>query len=293
MSYEQLIYVNSRDERIVFGVGSVYHVNVQKDVEGLSNLNNVIYSTNLMGQHGDTYVGERIDAKPIEIEGKIRSSDKETYLKLRREAVKVLNPELNGTLYYVYGDYVRKIWAKVENAPRFSHPKRFEEFSIRFKCLDPFWKEEKEHREDVATWIGDWEWPLEIDDEEGFEFEHHEESLIVDVYNDGHVSTGMRIVFKALGALTNPQLFNINTREFVKINRAMSAGDVITVDTSYGNKSVKLLSDGVESNIYRSMDGDSTFMQLDIGDNVFRYDADEGLANLEVTVYFSQKYLSI
>ena len=54
-----------------------------------------------------------------------------------------------------------------------------------------------------------------------------------------------------------------------------------------------LTRNGVETNIYRYMDVDSTFLQLDIGDNTFRYDADDGLSNLEVTVYFAQKYLGV
>ena len=41
------------------------------------------------------------------------------------------------------------------------------------------------------------------------------------------------------------------------------------------------------------MDADSTFLLLDIGDNIFGYDADDGLSNLEVTVYFVQKYLGV
>lgn len=124
-------------------------------------------------------------------------------------------------------------------------------------------------------------------------FGHHEESVIVTVYNAGHIATGMRIVFRALGELQNPQLFNVATREYMKLNYTMQGGDVITIDTSYGAKSIILTRNGVETNIYRYMDVDSTFLQLDIGDNTFRYDADDGLSNLEVTVYFAQKYLGV
>ena len=101
------------------------------------------------------------------------------------------------------------------------------------------------------------------------------------------------MVFRALGALSNPSLFNVNTREYMKLNFDMQGGDVITIDTNYGNKSITLQRNGQETNIYRYMDVDSTFLQLDIGDNIFRYDADSGLSNLEVTVYYAQKYLGV
>lgn len=294
-TFESLTYVNARGETIVFGIGSKFHVNVQKDVTGISDLTNTIYSTNSMGQHGDTFAGNRIEPREIEIIGKIRETGKDTQLALRRQALKILNPELNGTLYYKYGDFLRKITAKVKESPRFTHPELSQEFSIVFKCLDPFWREDLDQRKDVASWLADWFFPTAIleDDPDSMIYGHRETSVIVDVYNDGHVATGMKIYFKAMGAVTGPSLFNMNTREYMKVDYSMQAGDVIVVDTSYGNKGITLQRGGQEINLYRYMDVDSTFMQLDIGDNVFRYDADDGLTNLEVTVYYAQKYLGV
>ena len=295
MVYESLTYINSRNEQIIFGIGSQYHVNVQKDVTGISDITNTIYSTSSMGQHGDTYAGNRIEPRLIEIAGKIRDLDKDTQIRLRRDALKILNPDLDGKLVYQYGDFMRTIGAKVKESPKFTHPDQSQEFSITFICLNPFWEEEKSQREEIASWIGSWEFPCEIDkdDDEVMIFGYREESLIVPIYNGGHIATGMRVDFKALGALTNPQILNINTREFIKVNYTMQAGDVITVDTSYGNKSVILMRNGVESNIYRYLDTDSTFIQMDVGDNVFRYSADTGDTNLEVVIYFTQKYLGV
>ena len=61
---EILTYTNTKGESITFGVGSRYHVNVSKDVTGLSDLDDTIYSTSSMGQHGDTYTGVRIEPRP-------------------------------------------------------------------------------------------------------------------------------------------------------------------------------------------------------------------------------------
>ena len=52
---EKLTYTNERGESIVFSPASSYHVNF-KDVSGLSDVQNAIYSTNSMGQDGDTYL---------------------------------------------------------------------------------------------------------------------------------------------------------------------------------------------------------------------------------------------
>lgn len=294
-TFESLTYVNSRNESIIFGVGSEFHVNVIKDTTGQSDLNDTVYSTSSMGQHGSTLQGVRIEPREITIKGKIRARDRGTQLLARRRALKILNPELSGTLYYRYGEFTRKIEAKVDGSPQFSHPDISEVFDITFICLSPFWLEETERREDIAAWIADWYFPTVIwrDDPDSMIFGHRQMDVIVDVYNDGHVATGMTIQFRALGAITAPQLFNVNTREFIKINTDLIAGDVVTINTDYGSKSITLLRSGSEINLYRYMDADSTFLQLDIGDNVFRYDADAGITNLECTILYNQKYLGV
>ena len=292
---EMLTYKNANGDSIVFGVGSVYHVNVAKDVTGLSDLEDTIFSTRSSGQDGDTYIGVRIEPRDIVIKGKIRDSTKANQLTYRRNALKILNPKKMGILYYSVGSYRRKIGAIVDGSPKFTHANLSQEFEVDFKCLSPFWEEERDKKEDIATWLGDWEFPTEIikDDEQSMSFGHHEESVIVDIFNGGDITTGMRIIFRAIGALSNPLLFNVNTREFIQVNIDLSAGDVLSIDTNYGRKTITLTHNGVETNAYRYIDVDSTFIQLEVGDNLFRYDAASGFDNLECTLYFSQKYLGV
>ena len=92
MENEKLTYINSRGERLELGVDSVYHCNISKDVEGISGVTSVIYSTNSMGQHGDTYVGQRIEARDIDVVGHINTRDKAQALELRRRMLKIFNP---------------------------------------------------------------------------------------------------------------------------------------------------------------------------------------------------------
>ena len=116
---------------------------------------------------------------------------------------------------------------------------------------------------------------------------------IVDCYNEGDVSTGMRIRFTALGTVSNPILLNVDTEEFIQINATMKTGDVIEINTKYGSKGAKLIRDGVETDYFRYIDVDSTFMQLAIGDNMFRYDAASGVNSLEVSIFYSKEFLGV
>lgn len=293
MDYEKLTYINSRGETLEFGITSVYHCNVSKDVTGIAGIDNTIYKTNSMGQHGDTYISQRYEARDITIVGNINTTDKDRVLELRRKAERILNAELDAKLIYTYKDFVRVIDCKVDGKPVFKSNKVFTQFTIPITCCNPFWREEAEAKKDIAAWVSSWEFDFEIP-EEGIELGYREPSIIVNVYNEGDVRSGMRVEFRAIGTVVNPVLLNVNTQKYIKlIDTTMVAGDVITINTEYGSKSVTLTRDGEVIDYFRHIDVDSTFMQLETDDNVFRYDAESGVTALEATIYHSNKYLGV
>ncbi len=289
---ERLTYTNERGESVEFSHVSVYHANMY-DVSGLADIRNAIYSVNSMGQDGDTYLGNRIESREIEITGSINERDKGKTLELRRKLNHILNPHLAATLTYEYGDFRRVIDCKVDNAPIYSRKTIFQDFTIQLICLNPFWKRESETREEIATWIGAFEFPEEIPEPEGWEIGYRQPSLIVNVFNGGDVKAGLRIEFRAMGEVRNPMLLNVDTREFIKFNLTMKAGDILTISTGYGEKETTLNSGGTITDAFRHIDVDSTYLQLEVGDNLFRYSADAMEDNLEVTIYHNDYYLSV
>lgn len=295
MDYEKLIYTNERGESIELSTGSVYHCNVSKDVDGIAGVANTVYSTNSMGQHGDTYVGQRIEARNIDILGRINMKDKQKAYELRRKLFKVFNPELSGTLMYEYGSFKRVIDCRVHGEPKAERKSLLMEFNLPLECLNPFWREEREEKEDIVNWIAAWEFPCEIEKNNAASmmFGKRSENIIVDCYNEGDVSTGMRVRFTALGTVVNPILLNVDTGEFIKLNVAMRTGDVIEVNTKYGSKGAVLVRDRQKTDYFRYVDVDSTFMQLAIGENNFRYDAESGVNSMEVSIFYNKEYLGV
>lgn len=156
MENEKLTYINSRGERLELGVDSVYHCNISKDVEGISGVTSVIYSTNSMGQHGDTYVGQRIEARDIDVVGHINTRDKAQALELRRRMLKIFNPELSATLVYEYGGFKRVIDCRAYGEPKILKKEVLYEFDLQIECLNPFWREEEETKSwtDAASQLG-------------------------------------------------------------------------------------------------------------------------------------------
>jgi len=289
---EKLIYTNERDESIEFSRYSTYHVNL-KDVSGLSDVRYDIYSINSMGQDGDTFIGGRITTRDIEIIGHINVRDKNLLQIRRRELNHVLNPHYSATLTYERENYRRVIPCRVDTAPVIKRDAIFEKFILQFSCLSPFWRETSDLRELIATWVGGFEFPVELPATPLWEIGYRLPSLIVNVTNAGDVATGMRIEFHALGIVETPSLVNIHTQDFIKLNLSMVNGDTVVVNTGYGVKGVTLTRGGLTTDASRYLDIDSTYLQLTPGDNLFRYDAAMNIANLEVIIYHNNLFLGV
>ena len=225
----------------------------------------------------------------------INTRDKAQALELRRRMLKIFNPELSATLVYEYGGFKRVIDCRAYGEPKILKKEVLYEFDLQIECLNPFWREEEETKEDIASWVAAWHFPcvIEKDSTKSMIYGYRAESVIVDCYNEGDVSTGMRIRFTALGTVSNPILLNVDTEEFIQINATMKTGDVIEINTKYGSKGAKLIRDGVETDYFRYIDVDSTFMQLAIGDNMLRYDAASGVNSLEVSIFYSKEFLGV
>lgn len=289
---ERLIYTNERGESVEFSHASIYHTN---EVSGLNDIRNAIYSFNSMGQDGDTYLGNRIESREIEIVGNINERSKDALISRRRQLSHVLNPQLNAVLTYQYGDFERIIDCKVDNAPVLP-PKSgvFQSFTVQLLCLDPFWRDKTESRADIASWIGAFEFAVEIPIATGIQLGYREPSLIVNVYNGGDVRCGMRVDFRATGTVTDPKILNVDTGEYIQFNNlTLTAGDVLTVSTYYGKKQITLTQSGITSDAFRYLDVDSTYIQLALGDNLFRYEAGSNAEGLEVSIYHNNKYLGV
>ncbi len=293
MKYETLTYTNKNGESIVFGVNNLYHCNVSKDVTGLSGADPSVYSTSSIGQHGDTYTGMRIEPRTIKITGKIKAGgrNKDTQVTARRKLMRVLNPELAGTLRYEIGEYSREIGAILDDIPKINTEEIYPEFVISLKCLDPFWVEIGNANIDVATWENQWEFPWEITNE--FEFSTREFNPVAEVQNNGDVSVGATICVTATGAVSGPGIYKVDTGEYIKLNYELQTGDVLVLCTEYGSKTAILRRDGSEIDVYRYLDVDSTFFSLDVGATTVQYTAENGLDNMDVAIQYKQRYVGV
>lgn len=166
-------------------------------------------------------------------------------------------------------------------------------FLIQGTCADPMFTTKDKQTALIASIIPKFRFPLVIPQNKGILMGLREPSLLATLNNGGDIDTGLLITFSCTSTVTNPSLLNVDTREFIKINKTMSAGEQIIVFTGSGEKYIKGIVSGEESNYFKYMDFDSTWLQLHTGENILKYDADDNVDGLEVLISFLPKYLEV
>lgn len=127
----------------------------------------------------------------------------------------------------------------------------------------------------------------------GFKISKTTKSVIVEIDNKSDIDVGMTIIFSVKTAVKNPSIMNIDTYETAKLNFDMIADDVITISTYKGKKTITLLRNNVQTNIFNYKESGFKFLQLHSGLNQLKYDAQENSAGLEVTIYYKELFVGV
>lgn len=285
---QKLIYRNQKGQEITLSNSRPFYFSSIENAASSST--NVITSSR---DHGFDIDSISLKEKSLPVIGGIEGFNKEELDRKRIYLTKVLNPLLKGELIYINNGITRKIDVYVESTTFKPQVANLQEFLIQFIAPMPFWKDIETKKTNIALWEPNFDFELEVEDE-GIDLGNRVSNLICTINNTGDIECGMKIQFRALATVVNPSLININTRDFIKINKTLNQGDILEVTTEYANKKIELLkSNGIRENVYHWIDLESEFLQLDIGDNLFRYDAESGIDNLEVSIYHTNLYIGI
>lgn len=113
------------------------------------------------------------------------------------------------------------------------------------------------------------------------------------IYYDGDAETGVVMYITALGVATNVNVYNVDTRQVLKIDTTKLAqitgqglieGDELVISTIQSDKYVRLNRAGVTLNVLNCLDRTSDWPGLAKGNNVFAYTADTGITNLKFRI---------
>lgn len=217
---------------------------------------------------------------------------------LKRKLYNSFNPKLKGNMkiYTDAGSLRGASNLRVAQAPLFEDNyetvNELVAFQVQLVMPLPYFEDINENRIDFGNDIGNFFFDLEIE-EQGKELSVKNSSIVANISNMGDTETPIKVLFRAKTEIKNPSIFNVYTKEYIKLDYVMAEGEEITITTHHASKRVESYLNGVTKNIFNFLDIGSSFMWLDVGDNVIRYDSETMIEQLEVYIYYTNYYLGV
>ena len=195
---------------------------------------------------------------------------------------KVLKPKQYIKLYYK-GSY------RDVNIEGYIQSMQIDSFEVKqlvhlaILCPFPYFRAAQEMINDIDSVISLFHFPFAITASDPIPLGYIETLSDIMIRNEGDVQCGMMIELYARGTVKNPKIFNYLTGKFIGLNFTMIAGDSIFINTQAGKKSVQLLREGQYSNMFNTLIKNIEWLQLDVGENTFTYEAESGVNSLYIT----------
>lgn len=260
-------------------------------------------------QHGETVLDYRLKPRTIQLQHRRNACDRYSYWETRADMLNLMRPNYHlvdnfgpGRLRKVLPDgSIRDIYVLFDSGlPFSSSASEWDEFSveeqIRWIAHDPIFFDPVTSSVEwtlagLNHWILPWTFPSE------FLFGGGILSEVVNVTYAGTWLTYPEIVF--IGPMNLPRVENLTTNQKIDLNYNIPAGTTITVDLSYGNKTV---TDNFGNNLFGVLTSDSDLANFHIaphpeatgGVNQLRTIASNlTIDSSGIYVYWNTKYIGI
>lgn len=155
-------------------------------------------------------------------------------------------------------------------------------------CPDPYFKAVDSVTTQISQNQSLFEFPFSIQNPIPFsEIENTSHAVI----NDGDIKVGAIFTLTSRGnAVDTPKIINVETNEFIKLNWTIQHGIYVVIDTISKEKSVQAGTPGNMHDWISILSLDSSWLELDVGENHFAVAAEQNISDLEVSVEFRAYY---
>ncbi len=278
---QEIIITNQNGESITLGNQAPYFL---ETVDGVGEVPVALESQKAPKQDGSTYIDNTLENRAISIEGTIiTKGHPATVLAARRLMQKVLNPKL-GSVTVTY--YQREITGIAETTPVFpggqgSKGLYYQKYLIHLLCHQPFWLDTYFESREMSYLMGGIKFKLSLPTV--FSYRGFRRKAV----NEGDVAAPVMIEFK--GPAINPTVNNLTTGEFIKVNRDLGEDDVLTINTAFGQKFVRINGE----NAFHYIDLDGVFWQLVPGENALSYTSNNDSIKTRVVVKWKNRYVGL
>lgn len=266
-----------------------------KSIDGLGPGKATINTTEMATYDGALYNSSRFNKRNITITFKYLNVP--TIEDVRQKSYKYFPINQKITLIVETSNRTAEIDGWVESNEPVIFDKS-ETATISIICPYPYFKLYGSAGTNVSVFYGVdalFEFPFENEsvDEPTIEFGAIQEKREQNIYYAGDAEVGMKIIMHALGEVGDVIVYNVQTREQMRILESrlveltgskLVYGDTITINTSKGEKGIWLEREGDTINILNVLDKGTSWLTLRKGDNLLAYSATYGAEFLEFKI---------
>ena len=286
-----ILYRISTDFRLMTTTANQY---MTAKIDGLNPPAGTISTSTYAGMDGSYLNNAFIEKRNVVISFQMRGIDIE---KRRHLLYRVVKPSRYIKVYYKTAGIDVYTEGYVETC-EISNFDALTSGQISIICPDPYWYSTVAIYAYYSQVTGAFHFPFPESDAP-FPLGIYSTTDNIIIENDGD-ETGFTIQIEASSSETVPEIaavtltiYNADTGEYLQIKGDILKGDVITITTKTGNKTVTLTRNGVDSNIINRLVSGSTWLSLREGKNTFHVQAVRGVKNLKVTLMHRNAYLGV
>jgi hypothetical protein len=239
-------------------------------------------------QDGKTYIDQIFDEKVITLEFAIFGDTQQEIFDRRLNVNQKFNPRLGlGILKFeqVAGEtyYIDVITKKIS----FGNVKsKYNNMAIvELIAPDPFWYDPTQAERILVGFSGGFSFPF------SFPVSFGQVGTQLTISNAGDIDTP--VIVYLYGEVVDPVIKNITTDEEISITKTVADGDILIINTAFGEKSVMILSGGAYTNAFEYVGSDSTFWKLSPGDNTVSYTVTSEGENAACRVYYYNRFSGV
>lgn len=264
-----IIVANEGNQQLVFNdLDGDYQITT---IEGLYPADALINTDQAAYLDGGRYNSSKVNMRTINFGFSIEKNPEEA----RRQVYRVLQPKRSIKLYYTSKLYDVFIEGYVINV-NVAHFEKKQTVTFQMLCPFPYFKRAQLIVNDLTAIAGRFHFPFAIP-EAGQAFGEIVSVPSSFIPNEGMIETGIIIELYAKAPLSNIKVYNYDTQKYIGVNADMVAGDLITITTGQGEKTITLLREGETKNIFNQIMEGSTWLQLPADGMTAIYTVQEGL----------------
>ncbi|MBA7476361.1 hypothetical protein ES707_11746 [subsurface metagenome] len=241
-------------------------------------------------QDGETLIDTSFEpANPI-LEFAIKGSNRQQIFDRRLIIQRHFNPKLGiGTLKWQQEDGTTYHLDCVPTKPIFpsgdGQSSSHQMVIIQLFAPNPYWYDPTQIERIMIGFFGGFSFPF------SFPINFGQVGTQIDVINTGTVETPIMIYL--YGEVIDPTIQNLLTDEKISVIHAIANGDILIINTAFGEKTALILSGGEYNNAFEYVDPESVFWKLKPGINPIRYICTSEGEHAQCRLYYYNRFSGV